>query len=194
MLGMGDRQVLGGGRRPTRRPPAVPPQTSLCIDQHVTSVLISLQKAKVKCNRAAHRPRTWGGDAASAPRAREPAAGRAAAAPAPLGEAASPPPSPPIPSPAASPRRAPSSPPRALLPRPPGVGGAHGSRARRRRRRRGGAEGLRVAGGRGAPEGPRAAARWARAAGGGPGAGGSPARILSAAIEKSQTLVCVRLE
>lgn len=178
-------------RLPASRSP--PSQTSLCIDQHVTSVLISLQKAKVKCNRAAHRPRTWGGDAASAPRAREPAAGRAAAAPSPLEEAASPPPSPPAPSSAASPGRAPSSPPGALRPRPPGVGGAHDSRARRRRRR-GGAEGQRVEGGRGTPKGPRAAALRARAAGGGPGAGGSPARILSAAIEKSQTLVCVRLE
>lgn len=141
-------------RLPASRSP--PSQTSLCIDQHVTSVLISLQKAKVKCNRAAHRPRTWGGDAASAPRAREPAAGRAAAAPSPLEEAASPPPSPPAPSSAASPGRAPSSPPGALRPRPPGVGGGArlpGPAAAAARRRRGAASGRRPGDAQGAPGG-----------------------------------------
>lgn len=56
--GIGRCEARVGAPRTRRLPP---PQTSLCIDQHVTSVLISLQKAKVKCNRAAHRPRTWGG-------------------------------------------------------------------------------------------------------------------------------------
>lgn len=149
-----DRCEARVGAPRTRR--LLPPQTSLCIDQHVTSVLISLQKAKVKCNRAAHRPRTWGGDmqrALRGPGSRLQAGQRRRQR---LSETLPPPhSSPPTPSPAASPGRAPSSPPRALLPRPPGVGG--GARlpgpAAAARRRRGAAGGRRPGGARGAPGG-----------------------------------------
>lgn len=149
-----DRCEARVGAPCTRR--LLPPQTSLCIDQHVTSVLISLQKAKVKCNRAAHRPRTWGGrcnERSVGPGAgcRQGSGGASASRrrclpPTPL---LPPHPRPPPPGGRRAPRPAPSS--RAL--RGSGGGARLPGPAAAARRRRGAAGGRRPGGARGAPGG-----------------------------------------